>query len=72
MRFDEGNGVHRNNNPSIPLHEQEITTPHFHKYDNRGYFIAYKTNELTPYNNKPLNINVITSNINAKCEIIIK
>ena len=56
VRFDECNGVHRNNNPSIPLQEQEITTPHFHKYDNGGYFIAYKTNELTPYNNKPLNI----------------
>ena len=55
-RLDEGNGVHRNNIPHIPLAEQEITTPHFHKYDSDGRFVAYKTNALKEYNKNPLKI----------------
>lgn len=42
-RFDEGNGTHRNNLPNIPLSDQQVTTPHFHKYDEMGRFVAYKT-----------------------------
>lgn len=56
VRLDEGNGVHRNNLPHIPLVEQEVTTPHFHKYNESGYFIAYKSDALIAYNKKPLNI----------------
>lgn len=55
-RLDEGNGVHRNNLPHIPLAEQEVTTPHFHKYDKNGYFVAYKTDALSAYDEKPLDI----------------
>lgn len=55
-RLDEGNGVHRNNLPNIPLAEQEVTTPHFHKYNKSGYFIAYKSVALTAYDEKPLDI----------------
>ena len=46
-RFDEGNGTHRNNCNDIPLEKQMVTTPHFHKYDVYGRFIAYKTEVLT-------------------------
>lgn len=45
-RLDEGNGTHRNNCKDIPLDQQMVTTPHFHKYDTNGRFIAYKTKEL--------------------------
>lgn len=55
-RLDEGNGVHRNNLPHIPLAEQEVTTPHFHKYDKSGFFLAYKTDSLNAYESTPLDI----------------
>jgi hypothetical protein len=45
-RLDEGNGTHRNNCDEIPLDQQMVTTPHFHKYDVLGRFIAYKTEVL--------------------------
>lgn len=56
VRLDEGNGVHRNNLPNIPLSEQEITTPHFHRYDSEGRFVAYKPDSLKKYKEKPLEI----------------
>lgn len=46
LRFDEGDATHRNNAPGIPLDQQSISTPHFHKYNEAGYFIAYKNEEL--------------------------
>ncbi len=55
-RLDEGNGTHRNNIPTIPLAEQEVTTPHFHKYNSSGIFIAYKTNSLIHKSGRPLAI----------------
>lgn len=55
-RLDEGNGTHRNNLPDIPLAQQEVTTPHFHKYDNNGCFFAYHTAELKAYVGVPLPI----------------
>lgn len=55
-RLDEGNGVHRNNLPDIPLANQQVTTPHFHRYDSMGRFVAYKTDSLKDYNENPLKI----------------
>ena len=55
-RLDEGNGVHRNNLPHIPLAQQQVTTPHIHKYDASGFFIAYKSDALNAYNGKTLDI----------------
>ena len=55
-RLDEGNGVHRNNLPHIPLAEQQVTTPHFHKYNNSGFFIAYKPASLNALGGNTLNI----------------
>jgi hypothetical protein len=46
FRYDSGGGTHRNNFPNIPLGEQSVTTPHFHKYNKEGYCIAYKTEKL--------------------------
>ena len=56
-RLDEGNGTHRNNLPSIPLQEQEVTTPHFHKYNSEGYFLAYRTEGLKSFGSHPMSIN---------------
>ncbi len=55
-RLDEGNGTHRNNCKDIPLDQQMITTPHFHKYDTKGRFIAYKTQALEETKSSPLPI----------------
>lgn len=55
-RLDEGNAAHRNNFPDIPLAEQEITTPHFHKYDEEGRWVAYKTDSLSSQNKTALKI----------------
>lgn len=46
LRFDEGDATHRNNIPGLPIDQQSVTTPHFHRYNEQGYFIAYKTEEL--------------------------
>lgn len=55
-RIDEGNGTHRNCISSIPLPEQQVTTPHFHKYNEDGYFFAYQTHDLKDYEEKSLPI----------------
>lgn len=46
LRFDEGDATHRNDIPGLPLVQQSVTTPHFHRYNEQGYFIAYKNDEL--------------------------
>lgn len=45
-RYDSGEGVHRNNVPSIPLKDQLVSTPHIHYYNEEGYFIAFKPKEF--------------------------
>jgi hypothetical protein len=46
FRYDSAGTTHRNNFPDIPLNEQSVTTPHFHKFNERGYYVAYKTQKL--------------------------
>lgn len=46
VRFDSDGQTHKNNLPNIPLEEQQVTTPHFHKYRSDGFLIAYKTEKL--------------------------
>lgn len=46
FRFDSAGASHRNNDPEIPLKEQQVTTPHFHEYNAKGIEIAYKTKAL--------------------------
>lgn len=46
FRFDSAGTTDRNRYDDIPLREQSITTPHFHKYDERGRAMAYKTESI--------------------------
>lgn len=46
FRFDSDGDAHRNKIDGIPLSEQVISTPHFHKFHESGIEIAYKTEML--------------------------
>lgn len=46
FRFDSDGAAHKNAFFEIPLKNQQVTTPHFHKYDENGQCIAYKTEKL--------------------------
>lgn len=46
FRFDASGCTHNNNSPIIPLTLRQITTPHFQFYDELGYNVAYKTDQL--------------------------
>jgi hypothetical protein len=46
FRFDSAGASHRNNDPEIPLKDQQVHTPHFHEYNSKGIEIAYKTKAL--------------------------
>ena len=50
FRFDSDGASHFNRNPSIPLHEQKIDTPHFNAFNNQGKGIAYRTTALNTPN----------------------
>lgn len=46
-RFDSDGPVHRNpEQPGVTLVNRQIPTPHFHKFDEKGHEIAYKTERL--------------------------
>lgn len=46
FRYDSDGPTHRNKDDNIPMSEQWITTPHFHKHTKEGKEIAYKTSKL--------------------------
>lgn len=46
FRFDSDGDTHRNNIDGISLEDQIVTTPHFHKFNEEGIEIAYKTDKL--------------------------
>lgn len=46
IRFDSDGPSHRNTDPSIPLENQIISTPHFNTFDSSGRSIAYKSEKL--------------------------
>lgn len=46
FRFDSDGTTHHNRIDGIPLSKQAITTPHFHKFNENGIEIAYKTDKL--------------------------
>lgn len=46
FRFDSDGTTHHNRIDGIPLDKQAITTPHFHKFNENGVEIAYKTDKL--------------------------
>jgi hypothetical protein len=46
FRFDSDGETHRNKIEGIALEQQSITTPHFHKFNENGVEIAFKTDKL--------------------------
>lgn len=46
FRFDSDGDTHRNYDEDIPLSQQQVSTPHFHYYNEKGVNIAYKTTQL--------------------------
>ncbi|REG84106.1 hypothetical protein C8N41_1077 [Winogradskyella sediminis] len=46
FRFDSDGDTHRNRVDGITLVENAVTTPHFHKFNEKGTEIAYKTDKL--------------------------
>lgn len=46
FRFDSDGVSHLNSDRSIPLDERKVDTPHFHRFDEEGRNIAYKTESL--------------------------
>lgn len=55
FRMDEGNGTHWNRHLNIPIDQQQVPTPHFHKKGNDGIDYAYTTDRLKTLK-VPLNI----------------
>jgi len=46
FRFDSDGVSHMNGDRSIPLDERKVDTPHFHRFDEEGRNVAYKTESL--------------------------
>lgn len=55
FRLDEGDGTHWNRHLDVPVDQQQVPTPHFHKVDDNGIMTAYKTASLEELSS-PLNI----------------
>lgn len=55
FRMDEGDYTHWNRHLSIPIEQQQVPTPHFHKKGDDGIGIAYRTESLDAISS-PLNI----------------
>lgn len=51
LRFDSDGASHRNDLDYIPLPERQVTTPHFHRFNEDGIGIAYKTDVLKSQGN---------------------
>ena len=46
FRMDEGDGTHWNRHLNIPVDQQQVPTPHFHKVGDDGIMYAYNTEAL--------------------------
>lgn len=55
FRMDEGDGTHWNRHLPVPVDQQQVPTPHFHKKGDDGIEYAYRTDALEA-NPSPLNI----------------
>ena len=55
FRMDEGDGAHWNRHLQVPVDQQQVPTPHFHKVGDDGIMFAYSTDDLKTYPT-PLNI----------------
>lgn len=54
MRFDTKGGAHKLTSPEVPLKDQMIETPHFHKFEKDGTFQVYRTQDCPFINNLDL------------------
>ncbi len=55
FRLDEGDGTHWNRHLPVPVDQQQVPTPHFHKKGDDGIEYAYRTDKLKE-EPAPLNI----------------
>lgn len=46
FRMDEGDGTHWNRHLPVPVDQQQVPTPHFHKVSDDGIMYAYSTDDL--------------------------
>ena len=46
VNFDSQGSAHRNNFDDVPFPHQQVTTPHFNRYNDRGHRYAYKNAAL--------------------------
>jgi hypothetical protein len=60
IRFDSDGPAHRNDDFSIDLEDQMVSTPHFNTFDQNGLYIAYKNDTLKDEKKS----NVIVKDIN--------
>lgn len=67
FRFDSDGPAHRNDDSSIPLEEQSITTPHFNSFDKEGRSIAYKNDTLKDEKKAEIIINDIEFGTSLFC-----
>ena len=71
-RFDSDGEAH-NNLGDIPLRERQVTTPHFHKFNEDGNEIAYKTTALKEKENvldRKLGMVIFAKEENIVCDNI--
>lgn len=45
-RYDSDGPEHKNKVDYIPLPQQSVPTPHYHRFDEQGYLLAYQTEEM--------------------------
>lgn len=46
LRYDSDGPTHKNSVDYIPLEDQSVPTPHFHKFDEQGNLLAFQTDKL--------------------------
>ena len=68
FRMDEGNGTHWNRHLPIPVDQQQVPTPHFHRKGDDGIDYAYRTDSLEAIS-APLNIHNGFSILCEECHI---
>ena len=68
FRMDEGDGTHWNRHLPIPVNQQQVPTPHFHKKGDDGIEYAYRTDALLALSS-PLNIHDGFSVLCDECHI---
>ena len=68
FRFDSDGPAHRNNDETIPLEKQRVTTPHFNSFNKDGYSVAYKNEILNDQEKSEIISNDINFGISLFCQ----